>query len=353
MSRLPFITIADTKNMKKALLSVCLGADSTAVAWSKHPEEFAEIQAMVMLQPVSGRYIVEEFVKSIGVDDGYEKFDKAVHERTGFHLSEQSPLEHVGAVTVPHAGCPGARRHHDATARRPGHLRRHPSRREELVLDRVSPLSRKRPCAQPVSASLEVGDGAAVEALVGGVPGGFSGEQQALIWTMWGRGDSIRQMERTLGTVSPQIRRFLSAFGGIPPGPRCRRAGHLTAAEREEISRGVAAGTARWTPKRPPTHVPGARNQPSWRPTRCCASWWWPNWARTGHPSRSRSGYAGSIPMRWRCGSRTRRSIVTCISRHGKSLTPRCFTISVVSARFASHDEHDHGVPMDVAGSAT
>ncbi|GAF44324.1 hypothetical protein RW1_012_01430 [Rhodococcus wratislaviensis NBRC 100605] len=33
--------------------------------------------------------------------DGYEKFDKAVHERTGFHLAEQSPLEHVEAVTVP------------------------------------------------------------------------------------------------------------------------------------------------------------------------------------------------------------------------------------------------------------
>ena len=90
----------DTTTMKKALLSVCLGADSTAVAWSKHPDEFSEVQAMVMLQPVSGRYIVEEFVKSVGMDDGYEKFDKAVHERTGFHLSEQSPLEHVKAVTV-------------------------------------------------------------------------------------------------------------------------------------------------------------------------------------------------------------------------------------------------------------
>ena len=55
---------ADTKSMKKALLSVCLGADSTAVAWSKHPEEFTEVQAVVMLQPVSGRYIVEEFVKN-------------------------------------------------------------------------------------------------------------------------------------------------------------------------------------------------------------------------------------------------------------------------------------------------
>jgi uncharacterized protein len=91
----------DTKNTKKVLLSVCLGADSTAVAWSKHPEEFSEIQAMVMLQPVSGRYIVEEFVKGIGMPDGYEKFDQAVHERTGFRLAEQSPLEHVKSVTVP------------------------------------------------------------------------------------------------------------------------------------------------------------------------------------------------------------------------------------------------------------
>ena len=56
---------------------------------------------MVMLQPVSGSYIVEEFVKNLGIVDDYAKFDAAVHERTGFHLSEQSPLEHVSAVTVP------------------------------------------------------------------------------------------------------------------------------------------------------------------------------------------------------------------------------------------------------------
>lgn len=87
--------------MKKVLLSVCLGADSTAVACSKHRDEFSEIQAMVMLQPVSGRPIVETFVQTIGMKDGFEKFDKAVFERTGFHLDEQSPIEYVKAVTVP------------------------------------------------------------------------------------------------------------------------------------------------------------------------------------------------------------------------------------------------------------
>src|ERR1700747_2912928 len=73
-------------------------------------------------------------------------------------------------------------------------------------------------------------------------PVGFSVEQQNLLWAMWRRGDSIRQMERTLGETLPWIRRFLRQSGGIPPVPRQRRAGHLSLVEREEISRGIAAG---------------------------------------------------------------------------------------------------------------
>jgi pimeloyl-ACP methyl ester carboxylesterase len=126
----------DTKNMRKVLLSVCLGADSTAVAWSKHPDEFSEVQAMVMLQPVSAKYVVEEFVKGIGMPDGYEKFDKAVHERTGFHLAEQSPLEHVTSVTVPTL----VAQVHDDTMTRPEDvqsiLRRSPRLGEGAALDR-------------------------------------------------------------------------------------------------------------------------------------------------------------------------------------------------------------------------
>jgi hypothetical protein len=57
--------------------------------------------AALQLARIPSACAVGEFVKSVGMDDGYEKFDKAVHERTGFHLSEQSPLEHVKAVTVP------------------------------------------------------------------------------------------------------------------------------------------------------------------------------------------------------------------------------------------------------------
>src|SRR6185436_17942977 len=97
---------------------------------------------MVMLQPVSRLYIVEEFVKSVGIEDGYDKFDKAVHERTGFHLSEQSPLKHVKSVTGPTLVAQ-VHDHDDATPGRSGHLRRHPSRREEPLLDGGRPPLRR------------------------------------------------------------------------------------------------------------------------------------------------------------------------------------------------------------------
>jgi hypothetical protein len=51
-----------------------------------------------------------------------------------------------------------------------------------------------------------------------------------------------KEMERTLGETLPRIRRFLRQSGGIPPVPRRRRADHLSLVEREEISRGIAAG---------------------------------------------------------------------------------------------------------------
>jgi hypothetical protein len=87
-----------------------------------------------------------------------------------------------------------------------------------------------------------------VEVGMGVGPVGFSVEQQNLLWVMWRRGDSIREMERTLGETLPRIRRFLRQSGGIPPVARRRRAGHLSLVEREEISVAMEAATptAHW-----------------------------------------------------------------------------------------------------------
>ncbi len=91
----------DTADMTTFLFSVCLGADSTCVAMAKHPEEFEHISSLILLQPVSASYIIEEFVKTNNIPDGYQRFDRALRERTGFRLSEQSPLEYAKSIHIP------------------------------------------------------------------------------------------------------------------------------------------------------------------------------------------------------------------------------------------------------------
>jgi len=71
---------------------------------------------------------------------------------------------------------------------------------------------------------------------------GLNLEQQDQLWDMWRGGASIRGIERSLRLSKPRIQRFLRQTGGIRPQPRRRREGHLSAAEREEVSRGLAAG---------------------------------------------------------------------------------------------------------------
>ena len=232
-------------------------------------------------------------------------------------------------------------------------------------------------CAQPVSASLQADD---VSMEVGLGPVGFDVEQQALIWAMWRRGDAIREMERTLGETLPRIRRYLRESGGIPPIPRRRRLGHLTLVEREEISRGIAAGlSARAIAgciSRPASTVSREiarnggrdgyravvadvaaferarrRNQASSRPTRSYGVWSPPSWTAIGHRNRSPSGRDRSLAKTWRCGSLMNRSTATCICPRGKCLTPACSTVCAPIVR--SDGRAERSVRTDAVRSGT
>jgi uncharacterized protein len=92
---------ADTKNMRTALYSRCLGANSTFVAMNKHPEQFAHIRAMIALQPAAPRGFVEAALEGAGIADGRESFDAALHRRSGYRLDDFRPIEDTSAVTVP------------------------------------------------------------------------------------------------------------------------------------------------------------------------------------------------------------------------------------------------------------
>jgi len=91
----------DTKDMKTALYSRCLGANSTIVGMHKHPEEFSHIKAMIALQPVSPAVFVQTAMENQKIENGVELFDAAYHKRTGYHLAEVWPMEYAKSVTVP------------------------------------------------------------------------------------------------------------------------------------------------------------------------------------------------------------------------------------------------------------
>jgi IS30 family transposase len=71
---------------------------------------------------------------------------------------------------------------------------------------------------------------------------GLSAAEQDEVWARWRQGESLRLIARRLGKRGPSVRAFVLQIGGVQQhsphrAPRC-----LSMAEREEISRGVAAG---------------------------------------------------------------------------------------------------------------
>ncbi|MEU1200239.1 prolyl oligopeptidase family serine peptidase [Streptomyces sp. NPDC005813] len=99
-------------NSRIGLLSRCLGANSTIVAMSRHPEEFDGIQALVAVQPVSLRALAETALAQ--VPGGISLLEREVKNLTGFDLDELSPLTYAKDVNVPTLI---AQVHHDSSTR--------------------------------------------------------------------------------------------------------------------------------------------------------------------------------------------------------------------------------------------
>ena len=62
------------------------------------------------------------------------------------------------------------------------------------------------------------------------------------LWRRWRDGDSLSDIARALDRKPGTIYCFLTQAGGLSPRPSRRRRSHLSADEREEISRGLGAG---------------------------------------------------------------------------------------------------------------
>lgn len=70
----------------------------------------------------------------------------------------------------------------------------------------------------------------------------YSETQKALMWERWKKGESLQQIAQLFDRNHSSVQRILAESGGIRPVQRHRSARALRLAEREEISRSLAAG---------------------------------------------------------------------------------------------------------------
>ena len=70
----------------------------------------------------------------------------------------------------------------------------------------------------------------------------YTESQKAIMWERWRKGDSLQQIAQQFDRNHSSVQGILARTGGIRPAQRSRSRWALTLAEREEISRSVAAG---------------------------------------------------------------------------------------------------------------
>ena len=72
----------------------------------------------------------------------------------------------------------------------------------------------------------------------------YSASERTLIWERWRRGETLHQIARLFDRYHSSIQGIVAETGGIRPPERRRSKLALTLTEREEISRGVVAGSS-------------------------------------------------------------------------------------------------------------
>jgi Helix-turn-helix domain len=72
----------------------------------------------------------------------------------------------------------------------------------------------------------------------------YSDAQKAMMWDRWRQGESLHEIARSFDRHHGSVRGILAQTGGFRPPQRVRSSRVLSLSEREEISRGVVAGSS-------------------------------------------------------------------------------------------------------------
>lgn len=89
--------------MRTSLFSRCMGGNSTIIAMNKWPDEFGHIEALALLNVVSGPTFIERGAENLGLDpdEAAKRLDERCRETSGFSLFDFRPQDHGQGVTLP------------------------------------------------------------------------------------------------------------------------------------------------------------------------------------------------------------------------------------------------------------
>ena len=91
----------DLKDMKIGLLSRCCGMNATMVGLAKHPEEFADVRAIVAPQPISLGSFYRTILGHMGMPDALPEVADALRHATSMELKDMEMPPYAAAVDIP------------------------------------------------------------------------------------------------------------------------------------------------------------------------------------------------------------------------------------------------------------
>lgn len=92
---------ADLRGMKIGLLSRCCGMNATMVGLSKHPDEFADVRAILAPQPISLSSFYRTILAHMGMPDALPEVADALRRATSMELKDMDMPQYAAAVDLP------------------------------------------------------------------------------------------------------------------------------------------------------------------------------------------------------------------------------------------------------------
>jgi pimeloyl-ACP methyl ester carboxylesterase len=96
---------SDLRGMDVGFVSFCMGANSTIVAMSKHPDAFRKVKCLVAVQPISMEVFVRTYLKrrltALGGRLVFPLVKKFVNWQSKYRLEDMSPASFVKDIKVP------------------------------------------------------------------------------------------------------------------------------------------------------------------------------------------------------------------------------------------------------------